>query len=126
MAFREASIVVLEDEALTSHLYRMIIRSMKHKLNEIVVTGEDLIISVELSPPDLIISDIKVKGEISGLTAIETIRKKYKIPVIFITALSDKETLEKIEKLIPCGVLIKPVFPNAIKDQINLCLSGHA
>ena len=58
--------------------------------------------------PDMILMDIKLKSKKDGIETADEIFRKYKIPVIYLTAYSDEDTLERAKRTQPYGYIIKP------------------
>ena len=63
---------------------------------------------MEHSEPDLVMMDIMLEGPMDGVEIAGRIREKNEIPVIFLTAYSDNETLQRAKITEPFGYLIKP------------------
>ncbi len=57
---------------------------------------------------DIILMDIGLPGEIDGINAAEIIGKDLHIPVIFLSALSDRRTVSRAKATEPCGYIVKP------------------
>lgn len=101
-------ILIAEDEAIVSLDLKMLLKHNNFVVSSTVSSGEDLIAQYNLKKPDLIIADLKLKGKISGLDAINEIRKINTTPVIIISG-SLKSKLKKITGTISnCEVLAKP------------------
>lgn len=115
-------VFVVEDEAIVS---KDIQHSLK-RLGYIVVgdasTGEKAITLIEDMDPDVILMDIMLKGEMSGIEAAEIIRREFKIPIIYLTAYADEATLEKAKITEPYGYIIKPFKEIDIHTSIEMAL----
>ena len=61
--------------------------------------------------PDLVLMDIRIDGQMDGVEAAARIQEQYRLPVIFITVYSDRQTLERAKLTGPFGYLVKPVAP---------------
>src|SRR6185369_3274345 len=85
------------------------------------VQGKKALDSIEKLNPDLILLDINLKGsELDGIRVAEQIHQNYQIPFIFLTAFSDKTTLEKAKLTEPYGYIIKPFEENDIRTSIEI------
>lgn len=115
-------VFVVEDEAIVS---KDIQHSLK-RLGYIVVgdasTGEKAITMIEDMDPDVILMDIMLKGEMSGIEAAEIIRREFKVPIIYLTAYADEATLEKAKITEPYGYIIKPFKEIDIHTSIEMAL----
>lgn len=104
----EKKILIAEDEAIVSLDLKMLLKNKNFLVSSTVSTGEELINQFNLKKPDLIIADLKLKGKMSGLEAINKIRKIDDTPIIIISG-SLKSKLKKIAVSIPnCRILEKP------------------
>ncbi len=74
---------------------------------------------IELQIPDLILMDINLNSEIDGID-LATLLKKLNIPIVFITAFTDKQTLDRVKPLSPLGYIIKPFNENDISVALEL------
>ena len=74
-----------------------------------VDTAEAALHQVEYGSPDLVLMDIVLKGATDGVALAETIRSRYGLPVVFITAHVEQERLERVKLAYPFGYILKPV-----------------
>lgn len=72
--------------------------------------------------PDLILLDIRLQGEMDGIEAAQEIRSRFGIPVIYITALGDADTLRRAEGTQPSGILFKPLDYGELQAAIEAAL----
>lgn len=88
-------------------------------------SGEDAIKKTEETRPDLVIMDIKLEGEIDGIEAARQIRDRFDVPVVYLTAFSDRKTLERAKVTEPFGYIIKPFEDRDLEVSIELALYKH-
>jgi len=118
-------ILLVEDEGLLA-------ASMVEDLDELgysarpVNSGEKALSAIHEEPPDLVLMDIKLKGPLDGIQASEQIKLKVEIPVIYITAHSDRTLLERAKLTEPFGYLIKPVGKRDLNSAIEMALYKSA
>src|SRR5690606_12213830 len=74
------------------------------------------------NPYDLVISDINLKSDIDGISIIEKFSEIKVIPVVYLTAYSDAEIVERAKKTMPFAYILKPFNVNQLKLTINLAL----
>src|SRR6185369_15098431 len=85
------------------------------------VQGKKALDAIEKLDPDLVLLDINLKGsELDGIRVAEQIHQNYQIPFIFLTAFSDKATLEKAKLTEPYGYIIKPFEEDDIRTAIEI------
>ena len=102
-----ATILVVEDERITAEDIKAGLKFAGYKVPVICSTGEDAVRQAARLEPDLILMDIKLKGEMDGIEAAAEIRKVQDIPVIYLTAYSDEKTVERAKLTEPSGFLVK-------------------
>ena len=89
-------ILVVEDESIVAKDIQNSLKKLGYIVPTIVASGEKAIEEVEQSRPDLVLMDIMLKGEMNGIDVANIIRDKFEIPVIFLTAYADDNTLAKL------------------------------
>ena len=101
-------ILVVEDEMITAEDIRTTLIDVDFEVVGVVDRGEDAIKAAKQFQPDLILMDIHLKGEMTGIEAAEFIFTNYHIPIIFLTAYADRPTVDKAGSAEPYGYIIKP------------------
>jgi CheY-like chemotaxis protein len=121
-----AKILVVEDEPEVTETLKLTLK----KLGDTVVgcenTAENAIHSAGELHPDIVLMDIELAGKMDGVQAADTIRKKYHIPVIYITAICDTKTLERVGASIPYGFILKPFKEDELHTVIEIALETIA
>lgn len=128
-----AKILVVEDERITAQDIKRSLEKTGYIVPAIVSTGEDAIKFSEKYKPDLVLMDIVLDGKVDGIEAAETIRTKFAIPVIYLTAYSDKNTVERAKTTNPSafilkepyGFLHKPFEENELYAAIDIILDRN-
>jgi len=87
-----------------------------------VPKGEEALEEVRKSPPDLVLMDVKLAGEMDGICAANRIRSESDIPVVFLTAHSDKRLIESAKDSEPFGYLVKPCGDEQLGATIAVAL----
>lgn len=105
-----AKILIVEDEKITSEHIKLGLESAGYQVVGMVTSGEEAIKKVEELPVELVLMDIHLKGEMDGIDAAEEIRERFGIPVIFLTAYSDENTVQRAKITEPSGYIIKEPF----------------
>lgn len=117
-----ASVMIVEDENIVAMDIKQRLEMLGYKVTATVATGEEAIELAEKTRPDVILMDIVLKGEVDGIEAAEEIRRRFKIPIIYITAYSDKKTLERAKVTEPFGYIIKPFEDKELHSVIEITL----
>jgi CheY-like chemotaxis protein len=117
------SILIVEDEGLiTLHLIE-ILASAGYRVPDPVASGEEALRYLEKSPqPDLILMDITLDGSLDGIETARQIRKRYVIPVIFLTAHSNDLIRARAKEVSPCGYIVKPVMEKDLLEHVGRAL----
>jgi CheY-like chemotaxis protein len=121
----EAKILVVEDENIVALEIKKRLQKLGYIVPGVASTGEDAISKAEGILPDLVLMDIMLKGEIDGIHAAGEIRKRFNIPVIYLTAYSDEETLQRAKLTEPYGYILKPFEENDLRTTIEIALYRH-
>lgn len=121
----KVSVLVVEDEPIIGMDIREILQSIGYEVPEVISSGEKAIEKAEELRPDLIIMDIVLSGEMDGIEAVKEIKEKLNIPVIYLTAHTEKTTFERASETIPYGYLVKPVGKNDLYAAIVTALHRH-
>ena len=121
----KARIMVVEDEGVTALQIRESLESMGYDVPLIALTGEEAVDKVLETEPDLVLMDIKLTGRLSGIDAAHKIRGRLDVPVIYLTAFSDEETLALAQVTDPEGYVLKPFEDKSLHAIIEMSLSRH-
>lgn len=112
-------ILIVEDEVIISDNLKGILELKGYEVVDIVITGKDAIDAAEKYHPHIILMDILLKGDMDGVSAAMEIKSRTRIPVIYLTAYSDEETIDKVKKSEPDGFLVKPYRRDDLFDVID-------
>lgn len=119
------NILVVEDERIIACDIRNFLERSGYNVSAIVAYGEHAIQKAEALEPDLILMDVMLKGEMSGIEAAEEIYSRFHIPVVYLTAYSDENTLAKAKHTQPFGYILKPFDETQLITTIEIALSRH-
>ncbi len=118
-------ILIVEDD-------RIIVLDLTKKLSKIgfdiagtADTGMEAVKKAEKLKPDLILMDIGLSGEMDGIEAAAEIKKKYSVPVVFLTAGDDDATIQRALEIEPDGYIKKPISEAILKTTIITALRWH-
>lgn len=115
-------ILIVEDEAILALNVKEMLMQMGYAVAAIHSSGEGALESIEKVRPDMVLMDIRLQGEMDGITAAECIHGRYGIPVIFMTAHSEETTIARAKTTEPYGYLVKPVDTVDLRIAIELAL----
>jgi DNA-binding LytR/AlgR family response regulator len=119
------NILITEDESIVAKDIQMSLKKLGYNVIGICNNGEDAIRTAEEHRPDIVLMDIMLKGDMSGIEAADQIRKRLNIPLIFLTAYADESTLSKAKITEPYGYIIKPFKEIDLRTTIEMALYKH-
>lgn len=118
----KARILVVEDEVIIAMEIKNNLRSLGYEVTSIVDSSSKAIQKAEQDKPDLILMDIRIKGDLDGIETAEIIRNRFGIPVVFSTAYLDEERIERAKITMPFGYLLKPIQERDLKVTLEMAL----
>lgn len=119
------SILVVEDEQLVAEDIRLTLEGYGYRVVGTATTGEVAVRLAGESRPDLVLMDIYLAGEMTGIEAAGEIRRRFDIPVIFLTAFSDEDIIRKVREIGPYGYLLKPFNEQEMYITIEIAFYRH-
>jgi PAS domain S-box-containing protein len=120
-----AKILIVEDESIVAWDIKETLEKSGHTAIDLVNSGAAAIRSATKDRPDLVLMDIRLEGEMDGITAADVIYRQLQIPVVYLTAHADEITLERATKTAPFGYLIKPFQSQSLQSTIKVALERH-
>ena len=120
------NILVVEDEAIVSKDIQQSLKKLGYNIVGASATGEKAIELANEYKPDLVLMDIMLKGDMSGIDTAEKIKETLNIPVIYLTAYADENTLSKAKVTEPYGYIIKPFKEIDLHTSIEMALYKHS
>lgn len=118
-------ILIVEDEGLIARDIENMVKNADYEVCGVVSTGEEAIEKAKKTQPDLILMDIILRGNMDGVEAAERIRDHFNIPVIYLTAHTDENTLDRAKLTEPQGYTLKPVEQKELLTVIEMALYKH-
>lgn len=119
------SILIVEDE-------RIVARDLAEALEclgyQVVGAAADVHAALELASahqPSLVLMDVRIEGEVDGIETANVLRSRFGIPVIFLTAYADDDTLSRAKHSAPLGYIVKPFKSAELRGTIEMALVRH-
>ena len=122
---KRANILIVEDDNDTAQLIKLMLTNGGYTVTGIIASGEKAIDSVIKTRPDLVLMDIKLKGTIDGIKAFEQIRKVVDVPIVFVSAYTDKEMIDSAMQCYPNGYIVKPFKREDLLRKVESVLDWH-
>lgn len=101
----------------------MRLESLGHEVISIVETGEEAV--SQAAAAEVVLMDIRLDGPMDGIQAAARIREEHAVPVIFLTAHTDRATLERAKASGPFGYLVKPLVQASLQTAIEIAVYKH-
>lgn len=118
-------ILIIEDETIISFGYRLQLERMGFEVTGTARSSEEAEELLATDRPDLIIMDIYLKGNKTGLELAQEIHAKEPIPILFLTASTKPEIIKAIGALQGCHYLAKPINPDSLDDVLQRYARGE-
>jgi CheY-like chemotaxis protein len=116
------NILIVEDEAIQAMSLHDKLVDLGYGIPAAVGSGEQAVQAAGKYHPDLVLMDIKLSGRMDGVEAARQIRELFEIPVVFMSAYSDIDTLQRALLTCSAGYLVKPVLLENLSKVIEKAL----
>lgn len=117
-----ARVMVVEDDRIVARDISEQLGRIGHSVIGVTARGEAAVELAISNRPDLVLMDIRLEGEIDGIDAARQIRARCQIPVVFLTAYADDETVRRASQAEPFGYLLKPFEDLQLRTVIEMAL----
>ncbi len=118
-------ILIVEDDKMLSYLFRMFISDLGHEMIGHCLSGENAIEVCKTNPPDVILMDIHINGELDGIQTAKIIHHQFDIPVIYISSDIQEATVQNAIYTNTYGFLVKPIYKSTLGIIIELAYYKH-
>ena len=119
------AILIVEDERIVAKDIQQTLGDLGYDAFAIASSAEEAIAHASERCPDLVLMDIRIKGQRDGIETAQILKTRFGIPVVFLTAHADEATLERAKKTEPHGYLLKPVRPAELRSVVEVSLYRH-
>jgi two-component system, cell cycle sensor histidine kinase and response regulator CckA len=121
----KSRILVVEDEILVREDIEDCLAGLGHEVVSVASTGAEALRNIPTARPDLILMDIRLKGDMDGVEAARQIRTNFRLPVVFLTAHADDATLQRAKAADPIGYIVKPFAETTVNAVIETAMHKH-
>jgi PAS domain S-box-containing protein len=122
---QQRSILVVEDEQIVATELREILSGLGYRTVAPASTGLEALARIEETQPDLILMDIRIKGGMDGIETAGRIMARWDIPIIYVTAHADHETLRRAKVTEPLGYVLKPFSERELQIAVEIAIYKH-
>lgn len=118
--------LIVEDEALIAEELTERLCDLGFRVIASVDSAEEGVEIATRERPDLVLMDIRLKGRKDGVEAAQEIRKQFDIPIVYVTAHSDRLTVERVKKTEHDGFILKPFHRGELQSTIEVAMRRRA
>jgi CheY-like chemotaxis protein len=113
---------IVEDEGIVAMDIRNSLIALGYEVPFWVDSGEKALQNLEKQKIDLLLMDIIIKGSMDGIESARIVSEKYGVPIVFLTAFEDEETLKSAYSANAAGILIKPFEDIKLREVVETAL----
>ncbi|HAP43497.1 MAG: hypothetical protein A2087_10115 [Spirochaetes bacterium GWD1_61_31] len=119
-------ILLVEDEAMTVMLMKLLLRKLNHEDVQAVASGEKALALIDQWPPELVLMDILLAGKLDGIDTTIELRKRLDVPVVYTTGYDSGEVRQRAEASGAAAYLLKPVSKDDLARMISQLFPSSA
>lgn len=118
------AVLVVEDDGLIAFHLKEVLEKAGYRVIGLAYSGEMVLKALEEDPkPDLIMMDIGLAGSLDGIDTALEIRKRFPIPLIFLTAYTSERTIERMNEVAPEGYIVKPFLDRELLAVVEKAIT---
>jgi PAS domain S-box-containing protein len=118
-------VLIVEDERIVAADLQARLEELGYEVVDTADTGPRAVACVEQNRPDLVLMDIQIRGPADGITVANELRRRWQIPVVFITANANDATIARARETAPYGYLLKPLRPKELNAALLIALHQY-
>ncbi len=119
------SILVVEDERIVARDLQFTLEAQGYLVTGVAASSDEAIASASQRCPDLVLMDVHIKGNLDGIETARLLRDRFRVPVVYLTAYADAETVDRAKTTHPYGYLIKPFNERELRSAIEIAIYKH-
>ncbi|MBL8467231.1 two-component system response regulator [Methyloversatilis discipulorum] len=120
------NLMLVEDERVIAFDLKNQLQSFGYKVGAVLASGEQAVHKISEVAPDLVLMDIHLEGPLDGIDAALQIQARHRVPVVFLTAYAEDDTLRRALDCRPFGYLVKPCEARELHATIQMALARRA
>lgn len=120
-----ARILIVEDDRVVARDIAQQLVRCGHVIAGSVASGEDAIAVAARAPLDLVLMDVRLEGELDGIDTATRLREAHGLPIVFLTAYADEDTVRRATVTEPFGYVLKPFEDQQLRTVVEMALYKH-
>ena len=120
-----ARVMVVEDEGIIALAIESILGKTGYTVAGTASSGEAALEMAAKTCPDIVLMDVRIPGSLDGIETAREIRSRFHIPVIYLTAHAEEDTVRRAAETLPYGYIIKPFQAKEVAAAIEIALHKH-
>jgi two-component system cell cycle sensor histidine kinase/response regulator CckA len=117
-------ILIVEDEGLIAADIQKRLERLGYSVPTIAHSGGDALRLARSTPFDLVLMDIHLPGDLDGIATAQEL-KKLDMPVVYVTAYADQETVSRAKITEPFGYILKPIADGDLRSTVQISIYKH-
>lgn len=118
-------VLVVEDERVVAKDLQRTLTNLGYEVPVTVATADDAIRAAAARCPDLVLMDIRIKGARDGIETAEILKSRFDVPVVYLTAYADQQTVSRAKLTEPHAYLLKPVKVDELRTAVEIAIYKH-
>jgi len=123
---REQRALIVEDEVLIAEELRDRLSRLGFSIIAAVDSCDEAVAIAARERPDLVLMDIRLRGDKDGIQAAREIRLQVDVPIVYVTAYSDRLTLDRAKATDHDAYILKPFHRRELQSTIEVAIKRHA
>lgn len=118
-------VFIVEDDPIISHLIQQFLTMKGYVIAGTAESGDEVLGKIPVTPCDIILMDIGLKGDADGITIARILSSRNRIPIIFVSGEFNERILERAKTPNTYGFIIKPFSSNDLISNIEIALLNY-
>jgi len=118
-------ILIVEDEGIIAADIQNRLERLGYTVPTIARSGEEALHFARSTPFDLVLMDIRLKGDMDGITTAQALKGVLQTPVVYITAHADEDTINRATRTEPFGYILKPIRDSELRSAVQISIHKH-
>lgn len=115
-------ILIVEDNVIVAEDLKVKLERLGYDVTGVAYAGKEAVEKIQERVPDIALMDIRLGDGMNGIDTAAILKNEYHVPVIYLTAHADEDTVSKAKKTEPYGYIVKPFDDQELKTTIEIAV----